>query len=127
MQQPILNHIKTVQTQNNELFTNFNRLEAMINEMKEEMNNKAPNNNNTNFITMQDLELVIDDVKSSLDYVINQTPRNNDEINLLKCKLDTLNERLNNLEQPQIYDDEPRNNNTRSIPKLNLIIKKKKT
>ena len=137
---PILNHIKHVKCQNEQLFTTINKidyeviqltkkvemLDDELHKMRKELDLFSDTKNDT--ITMADLENVISDVKDSLEYILCQTPRNNNEIDNLKKMMDQLNERIEMVEKVDEIPPEilPPKISVKEIPKLNLSIKKKK-
>lgn len=124
MSQQILTHVKSISSQNDELYKSYNKLESKIDEMTAKIANLEMNiQREGEFVTMQELQTVIDDVKNTLDFVVNSTPRNVDDIQQLKLKIDSINNRLLVLEN----NDEmlPVKQSVRDIPKLNLSIKRK--
>lgn len=148
MTQPILNHIKNISTANDQLFNMSNKLEQDLKQllsrveasertvqaMQTKLDLFDPNETKAqkNFATIQELETVITDIKEALEFVLNQTPRNNNDIKDIKIKLEEINKRIDTVETKQdAYDEmayqtpEPKINKI-EIPRLNkdYVLKK---
>ena len=64
------------------------RCEVLDKELNRTLKNVDNNNKSTDrYITVEDLQEVINDVKSSLELVVNQTPRNSNDIDMLKAQV----------------------------------------
>ena len=94
---------------------------------------------NKDMVSVNDLNLVIDDVRESFQIFLNNTPRDNNEeikteIEALKIEVLALREIINNNNKPVVEQGEKaiiELDNTmlipRKLPKLNLVGPKKKT
>lgn len=139
----ILNHVKTVCTQNDQLFSSVNKIETDLNELKstiedferrvnvlqEKENNipVCPLPDCTDFITIKELEAVVYDIKQSLEFVLNTTPRQEHNIECLKNEIRELKKFVEDLkanyEKP--IAPPPVEIVKRSVPKLELQVKKR--
>jgi len=136
----ILNHVKAVCTQNDQLYTSVNKIEKELNDVKttieefekrvtilqEKENNipVCPLPDVTDFITIKELEIVVHDIKQSLEFVLNATPRQGSDIEALKCELKELRKFCEDVKAstiPPISVEAVK----RSIPKLELQVKKR--
>jgi uncharacterized phage infection (PIP) family protein YhgE len=91
-----------------------------INEIKTQVTeiNKILSDLKENAVVMNDLNILIDDLKSELNnFITSNTPRNTDEIDRIKNKLNDMENRLNSI--PDIRVIETARSNSR-VPKLNL-------
>lgn len=124
----ILAHVRTITTANDQLFTLLNSLEQRVQAIELNSNKPSVYVDDLNKITISDLETVVDDVKQSLEYIINQTPRNNEDIKQMKLRIDDIAQRFDKIEHVNDEDIEvlPQKTNVRSIPRLNISVKKTK-
>lgn len=92
----ITEHIKNITTQNNDLYKMYNSLENKINKMEQDItvlndNMDIDNSSMHNlFVSKIDLANMVDDLKMSLECVVNMTPRNEDKINTMSRQIEQL-------------------------------------
>lgn len=108
---------------NNELCLLVENLDKEISNIKNIIYILEENNNKN--ITMEELNELIDDVKASFEMVINQTPRINNEFELLQNQIKTINEQIKTINEqinkPIIIDvKEEIINEKKTIPKLQI-------
>ena len=136
----ILNHVKAVCTQNDQLYTSVNKIEKELNDVKstieefekrvavlqDKENNIAvcPLPDVADFITIKELETVVNDIKQSLEFVLNATPRQGSDIEALKCELQELRKFVEDV-RASVIPPPPVEVVKRSVPKLELQVKKR--